>query len=63
MFWKVKNGAWLEEKFREDNLGIIIYVVIQTWGTDIQMRFRWLERMETFKVLSVRLKFMLWGPN
>jgi hypothetical protein len=52
-------GAWLEEKFGEDNLGIIIYVVIQTWGTDIQMRFRWLERMETFKVLSVRLKFML----
>jgi hypothetical protein len=52
-------GAWLEEKFGEDNLGIIIYVFIQTWGTDIQMRFRWLERMETFKVLSVRLKFML----
>jgi hypothetical protein len=43
MFWKVKNGAWLDEKFEEDNLGVIIYVVIQTWSTDIRTRFRRLE--------------------
>jgi len=36
-------GAWLEKKSGENDLGVIIYVVIQTWGTDIRTRFKRLE--------------------